>query len=132
MATDSEGPDERTGGEEAARGQDRLFEESVPLDKRRAIIDELVKRAAAGDVRVAAFLFDRLYGSPGAAAKPAAAEAKPASHFDLNRLPDKEFDFFVGLLEKCDTRRNGAPLGAGDPDTDDQKAVPPGPDGICA
>jgi hypothetical protein len=51
------------GGVELAR----LLGEALPWAKRRAIVDVLVEEAVGGDVRVAEYLLDRLYGRPGLA-----------------------------------------------------------------
>lgn len=41
-----------------------LFDEACPVDQRERIIRSMTARAQAGDSRAAAFIFDRIYGTP--------------------------------------------------------------------
>jgi len=83
-----------------------LFEEAVPLETRRAVLRKLAQQAVNGDLRVAAFLFDRVYGRPSAAEPGEGASDNSGSDFDLDRLNDREFNTVVRLLEKCSSRRD--------------------------
>src|SRR5450432_1249915 len=86
------------------RELERLFLEAFPPEKRSALLGALTEKALAGDVRAAAFLFDRIYGRPGAAPKPAESDETDGEHCDLRRLDDREMDVLDCLLEKCVVR----------------------------
>jgi hypothetical protein len=81
-----------------------LFEETVPLETRRAVLRRLAQLAVDGDLRVAAFLFDRVYGRPTAAEPSEGVSDDHGLDFDLDRLNDREFNTVVRLLEKCSSR----------------------------
>jgi hypothetical protein len=49
---------------EASEELRELFNEACPRDDRVGIINSIVARAKAADPRCAAFVFDRLYGTP--------------------------------------------------------------------
>ena len=82
---------------------DDLFDTALPVRKRREILDALVAKAVNGDLRVAGFLFDRLYGRAGNTRKTAASEPE-SSRFDVRRLSEKEFKTLDRLLRKCEVR----------------------------
>ena len=122
------------GGERRAerrRELDGLFLEAFPPEKRREILENLAEKAKAGDVRVAAFLFDRCYGRPGASVSPEDNAEADMQRFDMSRLDDREMEVFAALLEKGVARD--------DPPADDDRgeeghrppALPPGPGRIC-
>src|SRR4051794_40371520 len=68
----------------------KVFDVPVSARKRRAIVKALTEKAAAGDVQATAFLFDRMYGRPGVAAKASAAEGPEMVRLDVRRLDEEE------------------------------------------
>jgi hypothetical protein len=88
---------------EGAVGAARLFEEALPVETRCAVLATLVDKAVAGDLRVAEFLFERLYGRPGPTPRTERAEGDDAVHLDLSELDDGEIDTLVHLLGRCKT-----------------------------
>jgi hypothetical protein len=115
---------------EPEQSEEAIFDEALPPERQRAILEALVKKAGEGDVRIAAFLFDRLYGRPGAA-KAATTEGAAGPHFDLSRLADSEFNILVHLLEKCDPRREPAGTGPRRRRGIRTAAIPREPGGVC-
>jgi hypothetical protein len=111
--------------------RDLLFDEALPPEKRRAILEALAEKAQAGDVRVAAFLFDRLYGRPAAAPAPRPGQSSDSERIDLRRLDDREMETFAGLFEKA----AGLEREPDDPDGDGGAhtglALSPGPGSVC-
>jgi hypothetical protein len=91
---------------------ERLFEEALPWEKRRAVLDVLVKEAISGDVRVAEYLIDRLYGRPGMMARAIAAEPE-AAPLDMSVLNDEEAIYLADLLGRCETNSGSQGRGAG-------------------
>jgi hypothetical protein len=80
---------------------ERLFGRVLPVTRQEAILDALAEKAAAGDVQVAAFLFDRLYGRPGTAPKRDPNAAGDGSKLDLRLLDDDEVSTLCAILQKC-------------------------------
>ena len=78
-----------------------LFAEVMPRERRRAIVELLVGRAVDGDVRVAMYLFDRLYGRPNIAPAPMGFEEALTTPLDMGALDDMEAANLVDLLERC-------------------------------
>jgi len=79
---------------------ENLFVEALPPEQQREILKALADKAREGDVRVAAFLFDRLYGRP-SAARPAPGESDDTERYDLRVLDDTELETLARLLDKC-------------------------------
>jgi hypothetical protein len=72
--------------------------------RRRAIVDVMVGKAMEGDVRAAAFLFDRFYGRPAVAALPEMDSEEEVRRMDLRRLGEDDLETIEGIL-----RRGGSP-----------------------
>ena len=116
---------------DAVADRSRLFEEAFPLEKRRAILEALAEKALAGDVRVAAFLFDRFYGRPAAVPKPEPSQPADAGRVDLGRLDDEEMDTLAALFRKArDLEQRPAEL-RGSGGRGPAQALPLGPGGVC-
>lgn len=81
--------------------QSVLFASVFPPEKQRAILEALSSKAVDGDVRAAGFLFDRLYGRPGASRQLPSHESVATEEYDLSALSDTEFTTLAYLLEKC-------------------------------
>ena len=99
-------------GERAVEETVGLFDAVISLRRRRTILRALAGKAAAGDLQVAAFLFDRIYGRPGVAqagavGSPKAAEAETV-RLDVRRLNEKEMVTFARLFEKCVVKDDSA------------------------
>ena len=67
----------------------KLMDDYCPLDAREKIVRGMVARAEAGDVRCAAFVFDRIYGTP-----------KNGDALAIEEKVEEELENFYALLEK--------------------------------
>ena len=77
-----------------------LFARALPVSRQEAILNALAEKVSSGDVHVAAFLFDRLYGRPSFAPRRTLA-VKPEQEYDLRLLDDEELATLDRLLTKC-------------------------------
>ena len=87
--------------EKTAGASERLFARALLVERQEAILGALAEKAAAGDVHVAAFLFDRLYGRPAAAPTRTLSVPNEESPYDLRKLDDEELATLSHLLDKC-------------------------------
>jgi hypothetical protein len=90
---------------ERRRELEQLFLEVIPPERRRAILEQITLSAAQGDLRAAAFLFDRIYGKPvGLPNHDESSEANEAEIRapDLSRLTDHEVETLACLLRKAE------------------------------
>ena len=83
---------------------EELFEEALPREKQLALVEALVDRAMGGDVRVAEYLFDRIYGRPALAARRTVADEVEMTTMDLSVLDESEVLMLDHLLKKCNAQ----------------------------
>ena len=108
----------------------KLFDVAVSVRTRKAIVRALVEKAMAGDVRATAFLYDRIYGRPGAAAKPSPTDGLAKAVIAISRFNEEEMVTFARLLKKCIVADHSPGSDAGGAVGRGRLALPKGSDGV--
>lgn len=84
-------------------GLEHTLQEVVTRERLEYILEKIMRSAADGNLKAAAFLFDRTYGKPAGTPRDAPTEADETEEraLDLTRLTDEELDTLASLLKKA-------------------------------